>query len=114
MKSKLANVDMDRGDRIANLRKEKGFSQNEFAHRVGIGRQSMSAIENGRGFRESTLAKISDVLGVSTDYIMNGDKQSSSEKENLIEQINSALLQMEPPELKRWLAQIQATKGLSA
>ena len=74
----------------------------------------MSAIENGRGFRESTLAKISDVLGVSTDYIMNGDKQSSSEKENLIEQINSALLQMEPPELKRWLAQIQATKGLSA
>lgn len=45
---------------------------------------------------------------------MNGDKQSSSEKENLIEQINSALLQMEPPELKRWLAQIQATKGLSA
>ena len=114
MKSKLANVDMDRGDRIANLRKEKGFSQDELAHRVGIGRQSMSAIENGRGFRESTLAKISDVLGVSTDYIMNGDKQSSSEKENLIEQINSALLQMETPELKRWLAQIQATKGLSA
>ena len=110
----MANVDMDRGDRIAKLRKEKGFSQDEFAHRVGIGRQAMSAIENGGGFKPDTLASMSTVLDVSTDFIMNGNKEQGLEKENLIEQINSELLQMEPLELKRWLAQIQATKVLSA
>ena len=33
----MANVDMDRGDRIADLRKKHGWSQDEFADRVGIG-----------------------------------------------------------------------------
>lgn len=110
----MANVDMDRGDRIAKLRKEKGLSQDEFAHRVGIGRQGMSAIENGGGFKPATLASMSAVLEVSTDCIMYGDKEQGSEKENLIDLINSELVQMEPLELKRWLAQMQATKGLSA
>ncbi len=109
----MANVDMDRGDRIAKLSKEKGFSQVVIAHRVGIGRQAMAAIENGGGCKPDTLASMSTVLDVSIDFIMNGDKELGLEKENLIEQINSSLLQMEPPELKRWLAQIQATKGLS-
>ena len=43
----MANVDMDRGDRIADLRKKHGWSQDEFADRVGIGRPAMSNIENG-------------------------------------------------------------------
>lgn len=42
----MADVDMQRGDRIAKLRKEHGWNQDEFASRVGICRQSMSSIEN--------------------------------------------------------------------
>ena len=44
----MADVDMQRGDRIAKLRKEHGWNQDEFASRVGICRQSMSCIEYSR------------------------------------------------------------------
>ena len=36
-----------RGARIVDRRKALGLSQDELAHRIGIGRQSLSAIENG-------------------------------------------------------------------
>ena len=36
----------ERGARIADRRKALGLSQDELAHRIGIGRQSLSAIEN--------------------------------------------------------------------
>ena len=43
-----------RGLRISNRRKELGLSQDELAHRVGIGRQALSAIENGGDFKVTT------------------------------------------------------------
>lgn len=43
--------DYDRGIRIADRRKELGLTQDELAYRVGIGRQALSAIENGGAFK---------------------------------------------------------------
>ena len=45
----------ERGARIADRRKALGLSQDELAHRIGIGRQSLSAIENGGSFMHRRL-----------------------------------------------------------
>lgn len=109
----MADVDMQRGDRIAKLRKEHGWNQDEFASRVGICRQSMSCIENGHGIKHSTLVRMASVLGVTTDYILKGSCKNENKK-NLIGAINSELESMEEVELKKCLAMIQVSKRLSA
>lgn len=43
--------DYERGTRIANRRKELGMTQDELAYQIGIGRQALSAIENGGTFK---------------------------------------------------------------
>lgn len=50
--------DYDRGTRIADRRKELGLTQDELAHRIGIGRQALSAIENGGAFKAQTLERL--------------------------------------------------------
>ena len=47
--------DYDRGIRIADRRKELGLTQDELAYRVGIGRQALSAIENGGAFKSDSV-----------------------------------------------------------
>ena len=50
VKAQTREKDYERGIRIADSRKAIGLSQDELAHRVGIGRQAISAIENGGDF----------------------------------------------------------------
>ena len=69
-KAQTREKDYERGIRIANRRKEIGLSQDELAHRVGIGRQALSAIENGGDFKTQTLDNLAIVLGVSVDFIL--------------------------------------------
>lgn len=54
-KAQTREKDYERGIRIADRRKAMGLSQDELAHRVGIGRQALSAIENGGDFKTQTL-----------------------------------------------------------
>lgn len=71
-KAQTREKDYERGIRIADRRKAIGLSQDELAHRVGIGRQALSAIENGGDFKTQTLDNLAIVLGVSVDFIMYG------------------------------------------
>ena len=64
-KAQTREKDYERGIRIADRRKAMGLSQDELAHRVGIGRQALSAIENGGDFRK---------------YNWDGKSESSSER----------------------------------
>ena len=66
-KAQTREKDYERGLRIADRRKAMGLSQDELAHRVGIGRQALSAIENGGDFKTRTLDNLAIVLGVSVD-----------------------------------------------
>lgn len=71
-KAQAREKDYERGLRIADRRKAIGLSQDELAHRAGIGRQALSAIENGGDFKTKTLDSLAIVLGVSVDFIMYG------------------------------------------
>jgi HTH-type transcriptional regulator, competence development regulator len=59
------------GDRIRELREERDWSQREFAKRVGINYSVINRIELGkRNVEDHELAKIADVFGVTTDYLL--------------------------------------------
>ena len=78
-KAQAREKDYERGLRIADRRKAIGLSQDELAHRAGIGRQALSAIENGGDFKTKTLDSLAIVLGVSVDFIMYGENEEKSE-----------------------------------
>jgi len=53
------------GERVQELRKKKGWSQEEFAAQCGLHRTYMGAIERGeRNVAVINLRKISDALGM--------------------------------------------------
>jgi transcriptional regulator with XRE-family HTH domain len=53
------------GEQIRNLRKNKGFSQEEFADKVGLDRSYMGGIERGeRNIATINLIRIAKALGV--------------------------------------------------
>lgn len=59
------------GERILNLRKNLNLSQKELAQKVGITEASLSRYENNlREPKAEIIAKISETLGCSTDYLL--------------------------------------------
>lgn len=62
---------MDIGKRIIFLREKKGWSQRELARRVNLNPSVMNRIEQSeRPIKDKELAKIADVLDVTTDYLL--------------------------------------------
>jgi putative transcriptional regulator len=63
-------ADTDMNNRIRVLRAEKGWSQAELAQRVGVSRNSVNAIENGRFDPSLPLAfRIADVFGLTVEDV---------------------------------------------
>ena len=65
---------MQLGQAIAQIRKERGLTQEAFAKMYNVTRQTVSNWENEKSYPDlSTLVKISDELNVSLDILMKGD-----------------------------------------
>ena len=61
-------------DKIQNLRKENGLSQEAFAEKLGVSRQSVSKWESGAATPDiDKIVSISEIFGVSTDYLLKND-----------------------------------------
>lgn len=59
-------------ERIRQLRKEKGMTQQEVAKYLHIHRRTYCAYENGRrSITARILIRLADLFDVSTDYIVN-------------------------------------------
>jgi len=59
------------GDKILNLRKARGWSQEEMADRVGVSRQAVSRWEAGSAKPDADkIVDICDLFGVSADYLL--------------------------------------------
>lgn len=64
-------------ENIKYLRKQSGFTQEQFANEVGIKRSLVGAYEEGRAEpRLQTLMKIAEVLGVTSDALISLDLTS--------------------------------------
>lgn len=70
---KLPPLDLEKslGERLAQLRKERGFTQTELAEKVGILQNIVSAYERGRlRLTAEMLIRFTKALGVSADEIL--------------------------------------------
>ena len=89
-----------RGDVIAGMRKKMGMSQEEFAEKIGIGRQALSAIEHGGDFRVSVLKKIAKELRCTADELL--FDRELNDKTNIEECIVNEIRKMELGEMQKW------------
>ena len=65
---------MQLGQAIAQIRKERGLTQEAFAKAFNVTRQTVSNWENEKSYPDlSTLVKISDEFNVSLDVLLKGD-----------------------------------------
>lgn len=73
----MAEVDIclqDIGNRITELRKRLGWTQEELAEKADLTPQFVSYAESGkRAMRPENLLKLSKALNVSADYLLTGE-----------------------------------------
>ena len=66
----------DFSDRLKNLRDSKGWTKTYVANHLGIKMQTYANYEYGRREPDfQTLNKIANLFNVSTDYLLNGNKE---------------------------------------
>jgi transcriptional regulator with XRE-family HTH domain len=62
------------GVRIRDVRRERGWTQDQLANAVGVSRSAVAQWETGRAGQVTTnLTRIADVLEVGVEYLMYGD-----------------------------------------
>lgn len=70
-------------DKLYQLRKKSGLSQEQLAEALNVSRQSVSKWESGLSMPESEkLIAISEYFGVTLDYLMKDGEEASPEKES--------------------------------
>lgn len=74
---------MDIAQRIQELRKAKGLSQEELADRIGVSRQAVSKWESAQSLPEyDKLIMLSDFFEVTTDYLMRGTMPTEAKRKH--------------------------------
>ncbi len=67
----VSNIDI--GNRIRELRKESGYTQEQLAEYADISVDFLGLIETGRsGMKTQTLARVATIFNVTTDYLIFG------------------------------------------
>ena len=67
-------------DKLIELRKEKGWSQEEFAEKLDVSRQAISRWENETALPDAqNILRISKLFNVTTDYLLNEDNEDRAE-----------------------------------
>lgn len=63
------------GQRIASARRAKNLTQEQLAELSGVSYQTISSAElNKKSLRAENIIRISQALGVSTDYLLTGNR----------------------------------------
>ena len=74
--SLLEVMNMDIAERLQDLRKKAGYSQEQVAEMLGISRQAVSKWESGQGKPDiENIIKLTEVYSVSADYILLGTEK---------------------------------------
>ena len=77
------------GMRISSRRKQLGLTQEQIADKMDVSIQMISNLERGnKAIKIDNLIKISELLSVSTDYILTGKTTSEDSSELLCRIIN--------------------------
>ena len=87
---------MNIAERLQELRKKAGYSQEQVAEMLGISRQAISKWESGQGNPEiDNVIKLTEIYHVSADYILLGQESnaivSTPEKKPLSKEARKAI-----------------------
>lgn len=87
---------MNIAERLQELRKKAGYSQEQVAEMLGISRQAISKWESGQGNPEiDNVIKLTEIYHVSADYILLGQESnaivSTPEKKRLSKEARKAI-----------------------
>lgn len=91
------------GKFIAELRKEKNLTQEQFAEKIGVSNRSISRWENGKNMPDISLfAPLCELLGIGVNELICGERIP---KEKIVEQseINTVNVIKEHKITKKWL-----------
>lgn len=86
---------MNIGERVKQLRKEKGMTQEELATKLGYkSKSSVTHIENGRDIPRSMVVQLADILETTPSFLMGWSEQKENapiinDRSAVIERINS-------------------------
>ncbi len=88
---------MDIAERLQELRKKTGYSQEQIADMLEISRQAVSKWESGQGKPEiDNIIKLTHIYNVSTDYILLGTENKmvvpTLEKKNFPKEYRQAIM----------------------
>ena len=71
-------------ENLRNIRKEKGFSQEQLATRLNVVRQTVSKWEKGFSVPDAEqLVRLADILGVQVHELLGKEMEASEEKDEL-------------------------------
>ena len=93
---------MSIAERLQELRRKAGYSQEQVAEKLGISRQAISKWESGQGNPEiDNVVKLTEIYNVSADYILLGrennisvselDKKTEPEKKTMSKEATGTL-----------------------
>lgn len=78
-------------DKIIDLRKKSGWSQEELAEKLGVSRQSISKWEGAQSVPDmSRVLRLSEVFGVSIDYLLKDELEAPEPAEAAVESGSTA------------------------
>ncbi len=71
---------MKLSDKLITLRKENGWSQEDFAEKLDVSRQAISRWENGTALPDAqNILQISKLFNVTADYLLNDDYENGTD-----------------------------------
>ena len=80
-------------DKIAQLRRSNGWSQEELAEKLDVSRQSISKWESAQSVPDlSRVIRMAELFGVSTDYLLKDELESLEPVESMAASGSSARL----------------------
>lgn len=80
---------MNVGDRIEDLRKKQGMTQEQLAQKIGATRQAVSKWESGKSYPDiDYVVRMGECFGVTTDYLLRGVEDIKQETVQPVPQMN--------------------------
>ncbi|MGL4453143.1 MAG: DUF5680 domain-containing protein [Sarcina sp.] len=78
------------GERLRSVRIKNNLSQEQLGEKINVSRQAISKWETGEGYPEiDKLLYISDLFGISLDYLIKGKKSNCHSVDNINSDINT-------------------------
>lgn len=96
---------MKLSDKLITLRKENGWSQEDFAEKLDVSRQAISRWENGTALPDAqNILQISKLFNVTADYLLNDDYEGETDVSAVEENVGETKPLVQKKKRLHWLS----------